>query len=82
MVMSTPPPVYTTGDTRAAAPPKLDPHDLTRIGAAVSAAKRLYPGAIGQCLVDTLEFYRFGGHRVSHSSLPARLVDELLRPPT
>ncbi len=81
MVMSTPPPVYSSADAPTVRPPKLDPQDFTRIGAAVSAAKRLYPGAIGQCLVDSLEFYRQGGFRVDQKSLPARLVDELLRPP-
>lgn len=52
-----------------------------RIFAAISAARRLYPAAVADALVDTLTFHAATKHRVAPTSMPARLVDELLRPP-
>jgi hypothetical protein len=74
-----------------AAPPVRDiPSDLpdrrentegTRIGAAVSAVRRMYSGAVAECLIDALMWHQSTTARVNPSSLPARLVDQLLRPP-
>lgn len=78
--LTTPRPVYTE------APPITGPDlrertESGRIGAAISAARRLYPDAVAAVLVDALTFHQATTARVNPSSMPARLVDELLRPP-
>jgi hypothetical protein len=63
-----------------AAPPVRDiPSDLpdrrentegTRIGAAVSAVRRMYSGAVAECLIDALMWHQSTTARVNPSSLP------------
>lgn len=65
----------------SAAPDRRDPADSIRIRAACAAVHRHYTGAVRAVLLDALNFHAAGGHRINPSSLPARLVDELLRPP-
>lgn len=80
--VNTPAPVYSAPDVAMAGPDRREITEGARIGAAISAARRLYPGAVADCLVDVLSWHQNTTSRVSSTSLPARLVDELLRPPS
>lgn len=68
------------------APPPIVSPDLReqvehhRTHAAMAAARRNYPPAVADALIDALAFHASTKHRVAHTSLPARLIDELLRP--
>ncbi len=77
----TPAPVYSRPDVAIVAPERREITEGARIGAAISAARRLYPKAVADALVDVLSWHQSTTSRVSATSLPARLVDELLRPP-
>ncbi len=79
--VNTPAPVYSRSDVAIVSPDRREMSEGARIGAAISAARRLYPKAVADCLVDTLSWHQSTTSRVSATSLPARLVDELLRPP-
>lgn len=80
--INTPAPQYSGSDVAIVAPERREQTETARIGAAISAARRLYPGAVADVLVDALSWHQNTTSRVSGTSLPARLVDELLRPPT
>lgn len=80
--LRTPAPVYSRPDVPIDGPDRREPSEGARIGAAVSAARRLYSGAVAEVLVDALMWHQSTTARVDTSSLPARLVNELLRPPT
>ncbi len=80
--LRTPAPVYTRPDMPYAAPDRREATEGARIGAAISAARRLYSGAVADTLIDALHWHQSTTGRVNPSSLPARLVDQLLRPPT
>lgn len=80
-LLTTPTPVYDTEPPPSPGPRRREPTEAGRIGAAISAARRLYPGVVAEVLVDVLSWHQSTAHRVNPSALPARLVDELLRPP-
>ncbi len=80
--VNTPAPRYSRSDVAIAGPDRRELSEGARIGAAISAARRLYPGAVADVLCDALTWHQSTTSRVSGTSLPARLVDELLRPPT
>lgn len=80
--VNTPAPQYSGSDVAILAPDRREQTESARIGAAISAARRLYPGAVADVLVDCLSWHQNTASRVSATSLPARLVAELLRPPT
>lgn len=77
----TPAPTYSPPDVPYLPPDRREMGEATRIGAAMSAARRLYPGAVADVLCDALTWHQSTTSRVSATSLPARLVEELLRPP-
>ncbi len=79
--VNTPAPRYSRSDVAIVGPDRREMTEGARIGAAISAARRLYPGAVADALVDVLSWHQSTTSRVSGTSLPARLVDELLRPP-
>lgn len=75
----TPAPVYSRPDVAVVGPDRREQTEGARIGAAICAARRLYPGVVAEVLVDALSWHQSTPSRVSGTSLPARLVDELLR---
>ncbi len=79
--INTPAPQYSRPDVAIVGPDRREMSEGARIGAAISAARRLYPKAVADALVDVLSWHQSTTSRVSATSLPARLVDELLRPP-
>lgn len=81
ITLTTPAPVY-PDPPPVAGPPLRAMSERARVGAAVSAVKRMYSGAVAETLIDALTWHQSTTYRVNPSSLPARLVDELLRPPS
>lgn len=55
--------------------------EFARINAAVCEVRRRYAGAVADTLIDALVWHQSTSGRVSPTSLPARLVAELLRDP-
>lgn len=55
-------------------------HEQSRILAAAHAAKRRYPGAVGEVLHRELVDWSDFGHRLGGHGLVMRLVDDLMKP--
>lgn len=62
-------------------PPVREPRDTMRAKVAAHHATTRYPGPVGELICDHLRWHAEGGWRVPDTSLTARLVDEMLRPP-
>lgn len=80
-ILTTPVPVYSRPDQPYHRPDQMDCHESTRLRAAADQARRRYPGPVGECVADYLTWTVNGGWRVDHTSMPARLATDLLRPP-
>lgn len=64
-----------------AAPERYELHEKSRVRAAATAAKRLYPGPVGDLISRELLSWDDFGFRFGDGALMARVVDDLLRPP-
>lgn len=72
-------PVYTRPDPPNP-PEKLAAHDGLRMRQAAARAKTLYPGAVGECLADHLQWVADTGWALTAGAKTLRLVDEIMRP--
>ncbi len=61
--------------------PPLDHHERMRMRSAAFAAKRLYPGPVGELVAKELAAWEEFGYRLDDHGLVARLVEHLLKPP-
>lgn len=62
-------------------PGKLDQHEKNRYAAAEQAARRAYPGVVGECLAEEIAGWREFGFRLCPAGRVERLVEHVLKAP-
>ncbi len=60
--------------------PPLHHHERMRLRSAAFAAKRRYPGPVGELVAKEIAAWEEFGYRIDGHGLVARLVDDLLKP--
>lgn len=77
-VLTTPEPVYAPDDQSTIRPARLAAHDGSRVRAAAVAARRLYPGPVGDVVAEHLLWHADTGWATEPTGQIARLCDYLL----
>lgn len=59
-------------------PPRLAPHEASRLRAAQVRAKRLYPGPVGELVAGEIAAWHEFGFRLDQHGIAGRLIDHLM----